>query len=253
MRLLAAFLFGLLTFPVKAQQYREFGLGYTYMAPMGPMQPYIRQGHGITLDYYVKPRKHPLAYGIELMITEYGFDRTQQAYSFGNGITMPMDIVVSNSITSLMAGTRYNLRQEGRLMPFVTGKIGYAWFTTSLNIYDPNALDDCAPIDSELLLRDGTFVFSPGGGLQYDLSGIFRKMRPDKFLFTLNANLILGRQVNYMNADAPEHHQPNATDVTARFINTQTQVVHPHHVGNVYQSYMQMMDFRAGFIFRHSK
>ena len=39
-------------------------------------------------------------------------------------------------------------------------------------------------------------------------------------------------------------------DVMARFINTQTQVIHEHHVGYVYRSVMNMMDYRIGIIMR---
>ncbi len=52
------------------------------------------------------------------------------------------------------------------------------------------------------------------------------------------------------------HRTPTATthssmstrvqDVDAQFINTQTQVVHTHHVGYLYNSFVQMMDFRLG-------
>jgi opacity protein-like surface antigen len=254
MKHLSLFFLGLVTFSASGQSIeREFGLGYTYMAPMGPMQPHIKRGHGFTMDYYLSPAKKPLAFGLEFNYTQYGYDRSEQIYTFDNGTTAPMDIVVDNAITSLMAATRYFFRNDGLLRPYVSGKLGYAWFTTHLNIYDPNAWDDCAPVDNAILLRDGTVAFSVGGGLQYDLSGMFKKMNPNNVIFTLNANLVLGGHVKYMNTDAPEHHQPASTDVKASFINTQTQVVHEHHVGNVYQSYLEMIDFRAGLIFRTNR
>jgi hypothetical protein len=53
-----------------------------------------------------------------------------------------------------------------------------------------------------------------------------------------------------MNADADPHHQKGAPDVghvTAEFINTQTMIVHEHHVGHLYQSPVQMTELRVGF------
>lgn len=59
-----------------------------------------------------------------------------------------------------------------------------------------------------------------------------------------------------MNTDVPSTHHgsapPNRTGtVEASFINTQTQVIHKHHVGYVYSSYAQMMDYRLTFSFRY--
>ncbi|MBX2962350.1 MAG: hypothetical protein KF687_07550 [Cyclobacteriaceae bacterium] len=232
---------------------RELGLGYTYMGPIGPMQNHIRQGHGFTMEYYFTPDQKRVSYGMELMLTQYGHDRSKQEYTFPNGTVAPMDIVVNNNVTNLLLSARYNLPSESLWRPFIAGKLGYAWFTTNLTIYDPDDFDDCAPIDSEILLRDGTFVLSAGGGVQYDLSGMFKKLNSNRLIFTVNANLILGGMVKYMSTNAPDHYQHNHqsnTDVMARFVNTQTQVVHEHHVGNVYQSMAQMVDLRAGIIFR---
>ena len=39
-------------------------------------------------------------------------------------------------------------------------------------------------------------------------------------------------------------------DVMARFINTQTQVVHEHHVGYVYSNVLSMVEYRLGVIYR---
>ena len=228
----------------------EFGFAYNYMAPLGGMSDYIKQGNGIVLDYYLSREGSRFVYGTELSYTIYGHDKSSQLYTFSDGTTANMDIVVDNTITNLLFGARYFLREPAAFRPFITAKAGYAWYRTNLNIYDPDDFDNCEPVDRDVLLKDGTLVISAGAGFQYDLSGMFKKLETNRFIFTLNANLVLGGQVNFMNTDAPTHHAPSKNDVYANFINTQTQVVHKHHVGYVYTSNAELVEIRAGFIFR---
>lgn len=228
----------------------EYGLGYTFMVPGGSMKHHIRNGHGLTGDYYVTPAGKRFAYGVELNYTQYGREKTNQLYSFSDGTSAPMDIYVYNGITSLALGIRYFLREEGTFRPFVTGKPGYSWFRTTLNIYDPDDTDHCAPVETDLLMKDGTFFLSGGIGFQYDLTRVFTHEESNRLVLTMSVNVALGGTVRYMNVDAPGHHHATGDEVMAQFINTQTQVIHPHHVGYVYQSGMQMTDFRIGLIFR---
>src|SRR5688572_2406889 len=233
----------------------EFGFGYTFAAPVATMKQSIRHGNGITMDFYMTPEKmNRFAFGIDMNYTVYGYDKSKQTYTFDDGTTARMDIIVDNSFLNLMFGSRYMLTasEQNYLKPYVSLKAGYSWFRTNLNIYDPDDDDHCEPVEHDLLMKDGTFLVSGGGGLQWDMKGIFKKHSPNRLLFNIGVNLTLGGQVNYMNTDAPSptHTNHNHSDVNAQFINTQTQVVHEHHVGYVYTSFLEMMDFRAGFIFR---
>jgi hypothetical protein len=233
----------------------EIGLGYTFAAPIATMKQNISHGNGITMDFYLTPEKNSrFAFGMDMNYTVYGYDKSKQEYTFDDGTTARMDIIVDNSFFNLMFGGRYLLSNPpaGNLKPYVALKGGYSWFRTNLNIYDPDDNDHCEPVETDLLIKDGTFLVSGGGGLQWDLKGIFRRNSPNRFLFNVGVNLTLGGKINYMNTDAPNqnHTNHNNSDVTAQFLNTQTQVVHEHHVGYVYTSFLEMMDFRAGFIFR---
>jgi hypothetical protein len=231
---------------------RDWGFAYNYIAPVGNMQQYVKRGHGVAADFYVCRENSRFAFGAELSYTVYGHDKSRQLYTFDDGTTANMDIVVDNTITNLMVGGRFYLRKATVLRPYLSARAGYAWFRTDLNIYDPDEYDHCKPVDRDVLLKDGTLVVSTGAGVHYDLSSLFRKMDSGIFIFTMNANLVLGGKVNYMNTDAPHHPPPTNNDVTARFINTQTQVVHEHHVGYVYRSYAELVEVRAGFVFRRA-
>lgn len=233
----------------------EFGIGYTYTSPIATMKQNISGGNGITANFYVTPEKlNRVAFGMDFNYTVYGQDISKQEYTFTDGTTARMDIIVNNAFLNFMVGTRYLLTsQQGKaITPYVSGKVGYSWFRTDLNIYDPDDNDHCEPIDHDLLLKDGTFALSAGGGAYWDLSSVFKKKRPNRFLFNLETNLTLGGKVNYMNTDAPtqSHANHHPSDVTAQFLNTQTQIVHEHHVGYVYSSFVEMIEIRGGFIFR---
>ncbi len=232
----------------------ELGFGYTYAAPINTMKRNISSGNGFTLDYYLIPNNNNrLAFGADFNYTIYGFDKSRQEYTFNDGSVAPMDIIVNNSFMNFMLGTRYYITgAEGKAVrPYINVRGGYTWFRTNLNIYDPDDTDHCKPVDKDLLMKDGTVSISGGGGLHWDLSSIFKRRPPNTLLFNLSANLTLGGRVSYMNTDGPEPgHTHHTTDVTARFINTHTQVVHEHHVGYVYSSYVEMVEIRAGFVFR---
>ncbi|MFZ2904653.1 MAG: hypothetical protein WAZ98_00495 [Cyclobacteriaceae bacterium] len=250
------FLFLILTSTVSAQiQHYEMGFGYTFTAPIATMKQNVKYGNGFTMDLYFTPEnKNRFAFGMDLNYTIYGHDKSRQEYTFSDGSTAKMDIIVDNSFLNFMIGGRYFLTDiEGKkIQPYMTVKGGYSWFRTNLNIYDPDDNDHCEPVDADLLLKDGTYVFSGGAGFHWDLSSVFKRKEPNRFLFNLGANLTLGGKVNYMNTDAPSHNTNNnmQTDVTAQFLNTQTQVVHEHHVGYVYTSFVEMVEIRAGFVFR---
>jgi hypothetical protein len=130
-------------------------------------------------------------------------------------------------------------------------KLGYTQFNTELNIYDPDEDDHCEPVEHEVLYKDGTFTGVFGAGAKFDLAKIFNAMEAGKLYVDCSINYTEGGQVRYMNSDATQHHA-TTTDgghVMADFINTQTQVVHKHHVGNLYESRVKMTELRFGFTF----
>jgi opacity protein-like surface antigen len=239
-----------------AQWSREWSLGYVYTSPTGKMKQNIDRAHGGVLDFHFLSPDKKLALGTDLNYSIYGFDKTRQQYTFSDGTTADMDIQVSNSFFNLMASGRYYLLTGKKVSPYVGLKAGYSWYVTDLNIYDPDDFDSCKPVETDMLQQDGTWIYSLGGGLQYDLSDLFEKLRKEVLLISVSAFYTQGGTVDYMNTDVPDGHHsgspPNRTsDLEASFINTQTQVIHKHHVGYVYSSYAQMLDFRFTITFRN--
>ncbi|WP_114747672.1 hypothetical protein [Pleomorphovibrio marinus] len=226
----------------------DIGLSYSRMEPLNRMSNFIPSGNGIGLDLMLRPAGSRFAVGLDLGYSIYGRDSDRQVYTFEDGSKADMDIVVNNNITNFMIGGRYFLGENGKIIPFISAKAGYSRFGTNLFIYDPDDFDHCEPIDTELLLKDGTFLRGIGAGLQWKFSEVM--------VMNLSADLLMGGGIRYMSVDAPirhEHHHSTGNEVEARFINTQTQVIHKHHVGYVYQSAVRVLDLRFGLAYRLSK
>jgi hypothetical protein len=228
----------------------EFGLNYVFVKPVGGMGQIIAQGHGGSLNFgFVKPDGR-LSLGLDMSVAQYGRDKSRQEYTLSDGTVAPMDIIVSNTFVNFMAYTRWYLGVEGVLRPYLTGKLGYSGFSTNLNIYDPDEFDHCEPVDSDVLYNDGTMIAVVGAGAKIDLASAFKQLPKGKFYFDGNVNFTQGGQVHYMNADGPTHHHsttPDSDMVMAKFVNTQTQIVHEHHVGSLYSSAVQMTQVQVGF------
>jgi len=241
--------------PSYAQWNREWTLGYVYSSPTGKMKQNIHQAHGMALDFHLESPNQKYAIGADMNYSMYGYDQTRQQYTFSDGTVADMDIRVSNSFMNLMLSGRYNLITGKKVTPYVGVKTGYSWFTTSLNIYDPDDTDQCKPVESDILQKDGTWIYSLGGGVKYDLASLFNKIHRDRLYLNLSAFYTQGGTVQYMNTDVPHgnpmsSHPNRSRDLEAAFINTQTQVVHKHHIGYVYSSFAQMMDFRLALTVR---
>jgi hypothetical protein len=240
------------SFAVEAQRWgRELNAQYLYAKPLGPMGSIIDQGHGFGTNFGFVTPDSKLAFGVDLGFAQYGRDKSRQEYTFEDGSVAPMDVIVSNTFINAVAYSRYYLSTAGLVQPYLTGKLGYSAFSTHLNIYDPDDNDHCEPVDDDVLHRDGTFIASIGAGAKVDFATIFKRMQKGRFHFDASVSFIQGGEVRYMNADAPHtQHQhnssPDADVVTAGFLNTQTQIVHEHHVGYLYSSVLQMTDLRVG-------
>ena len=232
----------------------QMGLNYAYTNPTGGMSQHIRQGNGFVWSLHWMAPSQRVSAGFEINWSNYGSDMSTQDYEFPDGTIAPMNIQVNNNFTNYMGSMRLYLLTKGFFRPYAELKGGYADFKTKLVILDPNDLDNCEPVDTEVLKRAGTMVYSAGGGLRMDLAALSKHRRVGRAFLDFSMSAMQGGRVDYMNTDAPAHNSqhtaPRANDeVQAEFINTQTQVTHKHHVGYVYSSFLQATDFRLGLMF----
>jgi len=236
-----------------------FGVNFNYMSPTGVMQKNIRNGFGATAAMLLEAPSRRVAAGLEFNITGYGHTRTTTDYVFSDGTTAQMEMTVNNNFASVMGVTRLYFVLDGPIRPYATVKAGYTFFNTTLSIFDPDDGDSCEPLERDILSKDGTFAYSAGGGVRIDVAWLFRSVQKGNFYIDLSSSVLQGGRVEYMNERPPlqsssggngSMHPTRAKEVMADFINTQTQVVHPHHVGYLYNSFLQMVDFRLGMSMR---
>jgi hypothetical protein len=238
----------LFTSAVLAQKW-ELGMDFNLMQPIGGMERTMDNAFGVNL-FGARDLKGPFSLGLELGYNNYGSQSTPQEYYFEDGTSTITDVVVNNNIFSINAGGKYFLRNTKKLNPYVTGKVGWSRFTTNLYIEDPEDETGCEPLESDVLYHDETFTASAGAGLRLDFSAIFSKMPSDLFYFDFSFLTVRGGKVNYMNVDIDPSQPAPAKDVMAKFINTDTMVIHEHHVGHVYTGLVDMLQYRVGFVFK---
>lgn len=241
----------------------DLSAGYTYSRPQQQMGTYIKQAHGLQFQALYNVPNSRLAVGAAIGFNGYGNQTTRQTYRFSDGSSTETDVLVSNSFTTFNAIARLDLLPAAIVTPYLTGQAGYTVYRTTLYIENPDDPDGCKPLENKALLNDGAFSLSGGGGVRWDLSSIFKKAARERFFADLSALYTQGGSVSYMNVNIPatpathQHYPvPASSDVSSyntRFINPDSQVVHEHHVGNVYSSYIRMLEFKLGFVYRISR
>jgi len=238
----------LLTPCVLAQDY-ELGADLTLSQPTGMMSKTMDNAFGVTL-MASRQFKAPFSAGLEVNFGNYGYQTTRQEYAFDDGSVTETDVNVSNNIFSLYLTGKHFLRNNKNINPYLSAKAGWSWFTTNLTIEDPQDPYGCHPLESEMLARDNTYTFSGGGGIRVDFNTFFKSSPQGRFYLDVNVHGTHGGIVRYMNADREAHYQVPDHDVVAQFINTQTQVVHEHHIGYVYSNVLNMVEYRVGVVYR---
>jgi hypothetical protein len=223
---------------------------YNYSSPRGEMAVNVRQAHGIVLEGTYNLPKTPINVGLELSFSGYGHHKSRQTYTFDDGSQTETDVHVNNNIASFRLVTRVNFLKNGPLIPYMDLKGGVSRYFTNLRIDDPEDVDDCHPLESDILLSKGALTASAGMGLRWDLSTLFNQMDKGRFFMDFNTSYTAGTRVQYMSVNAPEPKQKPVRNVDASFINTHHQVIHKHHVGYVYESAIEMLELRVGFAAR---
>jgi hypothetical protein len=235
-------------------------LGYNYTRPIEPMATNVGLIHNFNTSVFLPIPKTALQIGLEGSFGRYAKQVSRQEYTFPNDPTMTTDVnvYVFNRVNSIFLTSQFEFVKEGMIKPYLNLSAGRMWFKTELSIDDIDDRDNCEPyISTETLLLDGSTVGKLGLGFRFDLSYFLKKHIPiDSWYLDFGAFYTAGmRNVRYMSVYAPpphQHHNPQTAStqlVEMDFINTQTQVVHKHHVGYVYESPIKLLDFRVGFVF----
>lgn len=228
----------------------EVKMSYNYARPLGEMAINIQRSHGINFEGLYRFKKMPLLVGLEFGFAGYGHQKERQTYTFTDGSQTETDVHVYNNILNFNLTTQFELLSKSPIKPYVQAKIGMSRFYTDLIIDDPEDIDDCHPLEQDILLSNVGLVGGAGLGIKWDLASVFGKMNKNRFYLDVNANYLTGSKVKYMSVNAPTPEMMPVDDVNAEFLNRQNQVVHRHHVGYVYESKIELIEYRFGMMMR---
>lgn len=238
-----------------AQKKFELLAGYNMGVPTGDLGFYIRQGHGFTLQGMFKPTPNfPLWIGGNFDMIVYGSKKTPQQYVFPDNTVANVDVNVNSSIISYQLALKYPFPVKSLIEPYAMLRMGGSTFSTDLYIDDPRYEDECVPLEQDHLHSSSTFNVTPALGSKIYIS------KTKSFYIDFSAGYTIGGEVSFMNPTLgedmsnPAHHHTQqgnseATPYYVDFINRRTQVIHKHHVGNIYQSTFQMMNLKLGIGF----
>jgi hypothetical protein len=236
---------------------------FNFSRPQQEMNTYMSSAFGINGQVlYLVPNTR-LAVGADLGYSTYGCQSSRQTYRFTDGSVTETDVSVGNNIVTINLVGRMDLLSGGPLVPYLIGQAGYNRYFTDLTIADPNDADGCRPLANHTLLGDGALSVTGGAGLRWDLSTIIKSAAPRRIFIDFSAQYTQGGRVNYMNVNLPpsppepvphhSHHHISADGAimySTRFINPQNQVIHEHHVGDVYRTPIQLLSYKLGFVYR---
>lgn len=228
----------------------EIGSNFMFSQPAGTMKRDMNNAFGITLEA-ARRMKAPIAIGAEFNFSSYGSETSRQEYTFDDGSTTETNVNVHNDIFNVHLTGKYFLRNNKNINPYLTGKVGWSFFKTTLTIEDPEDEDACHPLENDVLQKDNTYTWTVGGGVRMDFNAVFRNMPQQRFYFDMSVQSIQGGRIRYMNVEHDPSKQPTPEqDVITKFINTQNQVIHEHHVGYVYTNVLNMVEYRLGITCR---
>jgi hypothetical protein len=235
-------------------------LSYGLSAPLGDMADNIKPAHGIKLNVETRlpGGLNRVSAGVDLGLATYAHLRKEQTFAFADNTGARAMVNYSSNIFTAGFTSRIHLLNRGKLIPYITGRAGYALFFSTLTVEDPLDTDGCAPLDKESLLKDGTIYTGYGAGIKIASNLLIKCAKPDREWFDISVVRTQGGKVDYINTrrlkdhyhDAQPANDGKSRPLTQRFINVNSNIIHEHQVAEVYTSALRLLEFRIGYTVR---
>jgi hypothetical protein len=243
-------------FSANSQQWKLM-TGYNLGLPRQEMNKNIQPAHSLQagLLYQLPGSLKQLAIGIEVGIGSYASKRIEQTFQFSNNIAAIVPVDYNSNVFNANLQARLNLLSDKHsVIPYITAKGGIYNFFSNIYIDDPQNAGDCHALKSENIIKDNTFYWSAGGGLQIAPSFFSKHKKENKLKIDISVNTIRGGELSYINTkhlvDAQTVIDPGNKPLNVQFINASSQEIHEHTVAQVYTSPLRMLEFRAGITVR---
>lgn len=230
--------------------------GYSYSSPQQEMNKNINGLHSFAAGgtYQLPGKFSRIQAGLDFAWGTYANEQKEQTFTFSNGATTRTTVNYSSNVAQIRATARVLLLEDKNVMPYVSGKLGYTSFYSSVYIEDPHDPNGCRALDQDNIMQDGLMSVAYGGGLQLDWKLFGSRKRKGNKYIDISVHNVHGGNVNYVNTkklyDAAN--PPTGSDgkpMTVRFINASTQEIHEHQVAEVYTTPLRMLEFKISTIF----
>lgn len=234
----------------------EISTGYSASAPRGAMNDNINLLHSLHAEvaYRLPGAFSRLQPSIDIAWGTYANTRKMQTFNFGNGTSTRTWVNYSSNVVQAGIGARLFILEKKQVMPFLSGKTGYAGFYSNIFIEDPHDPDGCRALDQRNLIKDGTIYGAYGGGLRVDLSLFKPSNSKGRGYIDFSVNKMTGGNIEYINtkklidaANPPSG--GNGKPLSVPFINATTQQIHEHQVAEVFTTPLRMMEYKVSAVF----
>ncbi|TAF34636.1 MAG: hypothetical protein EAZ57_02645 [Cytophagales bacterium] len=239
-----------------AQAQFRGGIGYQNSRPLGSMAMNINNIHQFKLEGLGKVWHTRLWLGGEIGLGGYASRREPIMFE-QNGTITNTYINVSNNVTNFGLMAQLDLLKRFNVaMPYLHAAVNTNIYATKLVIEDPEDEDGCEPLDSEVLRRDYAASASLGVGVRLALfnqdSRFCDYITMGRTMLDLRAFYTLGTRVSYMNANEMNNHnhsqhepRANTESIDIQFRNRQTNDIHAHRVGTVFNDPLSHLGIQA--------
>lgn len=245
---------------LNASSQTTIGFTYSLSLPQHEMRNNIGPVHSLNFNFLSHLKKMSnLSLGIEAGFGAYANFTKEQEIRLPDGSGFDAEVTYSSNVVSAGVLTRYQFFKEAKVNPFLTGKLGYANFFSSVYVDDPKNEDDCKPLEKKTPVSDHSFFASYGAGLQIDVSS---RKNPQRAWINISASQLHGTKLNYIDIreikdnehhvdrDSPTLTSEGKTPVSISFINVSTQAIHKHQLATVYNSSLRLLEMKVGFVWR---
>ena len=247
---------------LNASSQTTIGIPYSLSLPQHEMRNNIRPVHSLNFNFMSHLKKmRNLSLGIEAAFGAYANFTKDHEIRLPEGSGFNAEVTYSSNVVAAGVLTRYQFFKEAKVNPFITGKLGYANFFSSVYVDDPQNDYDCKPLERKTPVADHGFFASYGAGLQIDVS---TSKNPQRAWITISASQLHCTKLNYIDireikdndhehdvdGGSPTPPAEGKTPVSISFINVSTQAIHKHQLATVYNSSLRLLEMKVGFVWR---
>lgn len=233
----------------------NFTSGYSLSAPQQQMAGNIKPLHSLMagITYQLPGKLSRVHTGIEAGWGMYANARKMQTFNFDNGNSTTTAVNYSSNVIQASLTGRVLLLEKKKIMPFISGKAGYASFYSNIFVEDPHDIDGCRALQQRNIIKDGSVTTGYGGGFMVDWSVFSKKIRKGEGFIDISITNTSGGNIDYINTKKliDANNLPVNSDgkpLVIEFINASTQQIHEHQVAEVYNTPVRMLEFRISAI-----